>query len=679
LNAELLKTLSTKIPNTNQWIKPNQIDYFSLDDFNPDYKKAIEEGADFGEIGDIDFNVSLTLRRALDAFESDIYPFNLKNYSDYKNSQELLELSYQDLNSYVSSLDAQELIEVYGASPWDIYVVENYLKLNNANVIDIDPESRTVEFNISAENFKNAFTKGDLIISQEGEYINKNLNTSDSSLYAQGKFSEMFSEALIGFDINTSFPSTPSNTTKEVSSESNEPISTYFYPQELGSAYNFPELDNSSGGEGVRIGLVGSGGNQAMLGWQQSPQYHQYLRNQGIDPNDVLPVQAIDLTEKNRKDPGEQMLDISVLTSIAPKAQIIASADSDYASLIYDNEIDIISSSVGFPPTFAYNSKKFQELFIDAILRGITVVVASGDQGTANLSSSELFPLGQPLPSVTTGNSAVLSVGGTSFSPELNISPFFDYYDRPMVVDGIAYDSLTGLIDDQSMWNDLSYGGAGYGKTFVGSQYLGVGNQFGSSGKWSSEDFVLHASYQGNLLENKYARKYPDVSVLAAGNHENGTRNRYTYIEYDKSSDSYMFNDTGGTSAGAPLTAGLLAVIAGDLKKQNPDANIGFINPLLYEVYSSDRRDDLFIDVPAGSNNANVFKIVDEANWDGNFFTEFFVDGELTPFPLMGTGPGGSLDTSLSQTGAGFDDASGLGSLNGTELLDYLREINGLM
>ena len=141
-------------------------------------------------------------------------------------------------------------------------------------------------------------------------------------------------------------------------------------------------------------------------------------------------------------------------------------------------------------------------------------------------------------------------------------------------------------------------------------------------------------------------------------------------------SQSFIFDPAQGTSAGAPLTAGLLAVVAGDLKKQNPDAKIGFINPLLYEGYASDRKDKLFIDVPATSNNANVFKVVDEANWDGNFYTNIMVDGILTSFPLMGTLPGGGLDKSLSQTGTGFDDASGLGSLNGTELLDYLMEIH---
>ena len=684
--------MSIKIPNSNPWIKPNQIDYFSLDNFNPDYQEDVKEGVDLDEAGDIDINVTLTLRRALDAFKSGT-PHKLRNYSTYKNSQELLDLSYKDLNSYVSNLDKQELEEVYGASPWDIQVIKDYLKNNNAVVKDINPERRTIEFNISAKNFKAAFTNGDLLVNQDLSYINQNLKPSDSYLYAQGESSDVFSEALIGFKINDLLPASNPNTTNEAPSEANKQVDTSFYPQELGSAYNFPDLDNSSGGEGVRIGLVGSGGNQAMLGWHQSPQYHQYLKNQGIDPDSVLPVQSVDKNEPNTDDVSEQMLDISILTSIAPNAQIIASPYGDYEELIYENKIDIISSSMGAFPNYSLWSPSQEELFVDAILRGITVVIAAGDQGTLNIDGGgeQLIPFGEPLSSATDGSSAVLSVGGTSFSPELNKVPFvfnrnkLDELNRTMVVDGNAYDSLTGLIGNQSMWNQFmpimgtTINGVFYDDlTLVDSQYL-IANRIGSSGSWNSDDSVLNAGYQINNLGGDmdgYARKFPDISVLAGGNTANGTSNWHTINMYDESTDTYMFSINGGTSSGAPLTAGLLAVIAGDLKKQNgPQSKIGFINPLLYEVYASDSRDDLFIDVPEGSNNANVFKLVDEADWEKKYVTQFDNNGPL--LFLNGTGPGGSLDTSLSQTGYGFDDASGLGSLDGKELLNYLTEIHG--
>ena len=59
--------MSIKIPNSNPWIKPNQIDYFSLDNNNPVYQEKVKEGVDLGEVGDIDINVTLTLRRNLNS------------------------------------------------------------------------------------------------------------------------------------------------------------------------------------------------------------------------------------------------------------------------------------------------------------------------------------------------------------------------------------------------------------------------------------------------------------------------------------------------------------------------------------------------------------------------------------------------------------------------------------
>ena len=264
-----------------------------------------------------------------------------------------------------------------------------------------------------------------------------------------------------------------------------------------------------------------------------------------------------------------------------------------------------------------------------------------------------------------------------------------------MVVDGIAKDLLTGSIDDQNMWNEIilttnyPYTDKSSGipiddLTFVNPKVL-FANSIGSSGSWNSDDPVLNAGYQQQNLGDDmdgYARKFPDISFLAGGNYPKGTNNTYLTPKYTKSTDSYSYVGASGTSASTPLTAGLLAVIAGDLKKQHgSEADIGFINPLLYERYAKDSTDDLFIDVPEGSNNANVFKVVDEANWDRKYITKNYVDGndQLPYIFINGTGPGGSLDTSLSQTGTGFDDASGLGSLDGKELLDYLMEVHGSM
>ena len=58
----------------------------------------------------------------------------------------------------------------------------------------------------------------------------------------------------------------------------------------------------------------------------------------------------------------------------------------------------------------------------------------------------------------------------------------------------------------------------------------------------------------------------------------------------------------GGTSAGAPLLAGLLATITSGLRKKfGKEAKTAFVNPYLYEKYNSNQAKKLFIDVPTGS------------------------------------------------------------------------------
>ena len=124
--------MSAKIPNSNPWIQPNQVDYFSLNDFSPVVSNSLSQAKSFSELGDKYFDVELTLRRNLDAFESG-QSHLLRDLSSFKKSKELLNLSYQELNSYLSSLGPQRLIDVYGASPWDIQVVKDFLKINNFN------------------------------------------------------------------------------------------------------------------------------------------------------------------------------------------------------------------------------------------------------------------------------------------------------------------------------------------------------------------------------------------------------------------------------------------------------------------------------------------------------------------------------------------------------------------
>jgi subtilase family serine protease len=152
-------------------------------------------------------------------------------------------------------------------------------------------------------------------------------------------------------------------------------------------------------------------------------------------------------------------------------------------------------------------------------------------------------------------------------------------------------------------------------------------------------------------------------------------RSYYATITLENGKPTQLRN--GGTSAGAPLLAGLLATITSGLKKTfGKNTFTGFINPYLYEQYNSRQRKELFIDVPAGSNNASTYDVAESPDdWDGKFVA--VIQGRVKHYllPLNGTGVNGTLDANLSGTGKGFDAASGLGSINGQTLFDGLSQI----
>jgi subtilase family serine protease len=251
------------------------------------------------------------------------------------------------------------------------------------------------------------------------------------------------------------------------------------------------------------------------------------------------------------------------------------------------------------------------------------------------------------------------------------------------------------------MWNEYSFAGSDAFKSLKGVDveiYPSFQEQFsiqdfrkstviaevfdnvsGSSGVFDPAIQPM-PGYQQKNLEDRWqgtGRRYPDVSVLAGGNTANGVDSSYLVMDLQDGKPVLVSGE--GTSAGAPLLAGLLANITSGLRKKfGKDARIGLVNPYLYEQYNSKRGKDLLIDVPKGSNNASTYTIANSPDeWPGKY-AGIAIDPDTNNeylVPLNGTGPNGALDLNLSSTGKGFDAASGLGSINGQALFDGLMQV----
>ena len=725
---------SARIPNSNPWVRPDQKTFFQLDDLVPEAAKLynqLQKGKG-AEIEDQTLKIDLILnRREVDA--KAVEKSGKYSFDKFYQADEILGLSYQELQAYTSQLSNKDLTQLYGSDNKSIKAVKKFLRRSGATNIDTSTarKQRSLSFEITSDNFLKTFTDGKQNF-LDPETVGENYQsayqwisskgTSKSHLTAQGKGAKDFANAILGLEL---LPTQASNADANSSNASSTDAleSFNFLPIDIAKTYNYPGTDLATVGSGARIGLVGGDGNEAMLGWKNSDAYSLYLEAQGRNPNLAADIRSLDASIPNDPpDPngtigGEQMLDISVLASVAPGAEIVASAYKDplsyalelyknYAQLIYlddESAVDVISSSYQFPSNLNYFSQALDELFIDAVLRGIPVVIAAGDRGTANPNGAGLkYGLSSPLFNQSTGSAAVLSVGGTAFNKEaISLS-----------LDGSS--NTASSADNQTTWNELhtfhtfTYPGLNFS---LGNNYEsdawnvtdilqkpdtlffdgngGLWQGIGSSGSWEESSGLLGAGYQRDNLTGEWQdvwRSYPDISMLAGGNTANGTRKQgYIDVSYNIDGD-YLRSGSEGTSASAPLTAALLAIAASELKQNyGDDAKLGFINPLLYQLYNSAERDQVFFDVPTGSNNANVYSTpATPAEWDGVYvaFQEIQnPDGsvEVQLYPLNGTLPNGELDSNLSSTGPGFDAATGLGSLNGQGFLDQLLAIYGTL
>jgi kumamolisin len=299
-----------------------------------------------------------------------------------------------------------------------------------------------------------------------------------------------------------------------------------FNPNALADIYGFP------------AGFDGSGETIAILelgGGFRTTDIANYFSGLGIKKPAVKAI-AVDGGLNNPTTPGssdgEVMLDIEVAGAVAPGANIVVyfTTNTDKGFLdaittaIHDtaNKPSIVSISWGGPEAnwTQQSMTSFNEAFKAASLLGVTICIASGDQGSSDgLNNGQVnvdFPASSPF---------VLACGGTSLQVNNN------------------------TIVSETVWHDsnTSAGGGGVSEFFP------------------LPDYQANANVPPNLNSRFAGRGVPDVS----GDADPATG-------YNVLVDGLQ-QVIGGTSAVAPLYAGLVARI-----NQQKGKTAGFINPQLY-------------------------------------------------------------------------------------------------
>ena len=328
----------------------------------------------------------------------------------------------------------------------------------------------------------------------------------------------------------------------------NQSPSVSYTPPQVSELYDFPP---GTTGQGQTIGIIELGG-----GYTQSD-LNTYFSTLGISPAPTVSAVSVDgatnqPTGNSNGPDAEVMLDIEVAGSVAAGADIVVyfapNTDSGFLDAINQavndkqNNPSVISISWGGPESTwtSQSLQSYNSALEAASAVGVSVCVAAGDDGATDGVDDGLdhvdFPASSPYS---------LACGGTH-----------------LVGSGTT-------ITQEVVWNDLPSNGATGG---------GISATFPLP-TWQANADVPPSANPGHFV----GRGLPDVA---------GDADPYTGYQVDVDGSNIV---VGGTSAVAPLWAGLIACFNSTLK-----TSVGYLNPTLYQTLAPVA--GTFRDITSGTN-----------------------------------------------------------------------------
>jgi len=301
----------------------------------------------------------------------------------------------------------------------------------------------------------------------------------------------------------------------------------------------------------------------------------------------------------------EADLDVEWSGAIAPKATIkfVVSASTnttdgvDLSALyIVDNNLaPVLSASFGqCEQTLGQTENTFfNNLWEQAAAQGITVVISSGDNGPAGCDSdSQSTPASQGL--AVNGLASTpfnIAVGGTQFNENGADSAYWSSTNGP------DQSSVLGYIPE-NVWNE----------SCADPNQCGRASLFASSGGVSTL-YSKPAWQVGAGVPNDGKRDLPDVSFDAAAGHDGYLLCQDGICTTNASGQLVNAELVGGTSAGAPTFAAIMALIA-----QKTNSRQGQANFVLYPLAAGQNAANcnasappqsqcIFNDITVGNNN----------------------------------------------------------------------------
>ena len=428
-----------------------------------------------------------------------------------------------------------EWTQAHGAQDDDIKAVTSFAQQAGLEVVESDPARRVVRLRGTVQAVADAF---------EAQLVGMFTPSGGGESYRARTGPLTVPDALAGvvtgvFGIDNRPQARPHLRRHQAQAPSS------YTPVQVAQAYAFP---SGASGQGETVGILELGGGFS------AADLSAYFGGLGLKTPSVTAVGVDGGSNQPGTDTnadGEVMLDIEVVGAVANDAAIAVyfapNTDQGFidalSTAVHDttHKPSVVSISWGQSEDAwsAQSRTQMEQIMTEAAALGVTVTAAAGDNGSAdNVSDGQQhvdFPASAP---------HALACGGTRL------------------------DASGATISSETVWNDGSGGGATGG---------GVSRQF------PLPSYQASANVPGNVDSGSPGRGVPDVS----GDADPATG--YT-IRVDGAEETI-----GGTSAVAPLWAGLIARL-----NQELSAPLGFVHPRLYGLLGG----PAFHDITQGDNGS---------------------------------------------------------------------------
>jgi hypothetical protein len=604
--------------------------------------------------------------------------------------------------NYHMWLTPEQFGEQFGPADADIQAVTDWLTSQGFTVTRVAAGRTVVEFSGTAGTVRQAFhTEIHKYVAKGEEHW---ANASDPQIPAA------LAPVVAGFASLNNFPRMPMLKRAGVFSRSKatgevKPLFTipggkgvYYYalgPTDFATIYNVLPLWQGSpaiDGTGQTIAIV-AGSN---INISDVEDFRTLFGLPANDPQII--VNGVDPGVTMTDEETEADLDTEWSGAVAKNAtiELVVSEDTEStfgadlsAVYIVDNNLaPILSASYGACEAGlgVGGNAFYNALWGQGAAQGITILVASGDNGSAGCDSNP-DEVGAEYGLMVSGTASTpynVVVGGTDFN---DVDAWSTYWSSTNNTSTLA--SALSYIPETTWNNSCASTGVASNCASTGSVLVagsgGASNCVNSTS--TSTGFTCNGGYpkpawqSGNNVPNDNARDLPDVSLFAS----NGVNNSfYVICEADalsagevscnSSSSQWYFLGVGGTSASTPAFAGLMALV-----NQKTGGRWGNANYVLYPLAAK-----------GGASCTSEASMASTANSSACIFYDVVTGNNSVPCVAgspncSNTGSTGygilevsppSNPTPAWTTTAGYDLATGLGSVNAANLVKNWSSIS---